>query len=65
MRAEVNVGEGYHRRELKRAWGQRTELALVILNEVKNLLVGVSVGATDCANPISILRRQILRGVYP
>src|SRR5439155_2121903 len=34
---------------------------IVILNEVKNLLVGVSVVATDAATPGSILRRMILR----
>src|SRR5438034_3688050 len=39
----------------------RTELALVILNEVKNQLVGVRVRVTDSATPCSILRRMILR----
>src|SRR5207249_11064909 len=34
---------------------------IVILNAVKNLLVGVRVRTTDCATPGSILRRMILR----
>ena len=57
--------EPAHRRELKRAWGQRTELGPVILNEVKNQLVGVSGRAIDAVTPGSLLRRMILRGVYP
>ena len=41
--------------------GSRIEKQIVILNEVKNQLVGVSVGITDSVTPGSILRRMILR----
>src|SRR5436309_15982986 len=52
---------GANLRQKSMVWGKRTELALVILNVVKNLPVGVRVRATDSATLCSLLRRKILR----